>query len=137
MIGLERDFLFLVFLCFCPGIGDTVGDRTSSRCTRLLKKAQVVILRSQGDEASLVIPLRFFASLRMADLLRGNFNSLARLEAVLGLFSFSSLYLSLDARAGFRLVLSEFMAGSLDPVSSLVPEHQPRRFSQLGFLLAG
>ena len=36
----------------------------------------MVILRSQGDEESLVISLRFFASLRMTDLLRGNFNSL-------------------------------------------------------------
>ena len=37
---------------------------------RVLKKAHVVILRSQGDEESLVIFLRFFALLRMTDLLR-------------------------------------------------------------------
>jgi hypothetical protein len=55
---------------------------------RLFKKAHVVILRSQGDEESLVVCLRFFAEpalrlftsfrvttegLRMTDLLRGEF----------------------------------------------------------------
>jgi len=39
-------------------------------CNRLLKNAHVVILRSPGDEESVVVSLRFFASLRMTGLLR-------------------------------------------------------------------
>ena len=50
------------------------------RLARPLKKAYVVILRSQGDEESLVISLGFFASLRITGLLRGFFNTLSHYD---------------------------------------------------------